>query len=101
MSAAVQDQFGKSPVMDRTGWWSRRSRSNLSGTLVTTAPHELVTIRDIAGDPILCHRLLELGFTPGQTVSVLAAAPFPGPLAVALRGTIMALRHAEAACILL
>jgi ferrous iron transport protein A len=60
-----------------------------------------VTIRDIAGEPTLCHRLLELGFTPGQQVSILAAAPLGGPLAVTLRGTMIAIRREEAACILL
>ncbi len=46
-----------------------------------------------------CLRLLELGFTPGQEVSVVAKSPFKDPLAVSVRGTIIALRKSEAECI--
>ncbi len=58
-----------------------------------------VTIRELAGEPETRLRLLELGFTPGQVVTPLARAPFGGPVAVAVRGTIVALREAEASCI--
>lgn len=46
-----------------------------------------------------CLRLMELGFTPGQEVSVVARSPFKDPLAVSVRGTIIALRKDEAECI--
>jgi ferrous iron transport protein A len=46
-----------------------------------------------------CLRLMELGFTPGQEVSVVAKSPFKDPLAVSVRGTIIALRSGEAECI--
>ena len=46
-----------------------------------------------------CLRLMELGFTPGQEVSVVAKSPFKDPLAVSVRGTIIALRKGEAECI--
>lgn len=46
-----------------------------------------------------CLRLMELGFTPGQEVSVVAKSPFKDPLAVSVRGTIIALRKDEAECI--
>lgn len=46
-----------------------------------------------------CLRLMELGFTPGQEVTLLARAPFKDPLAVSVRGTIIALRTGEAECI--
>ncbi len=46
-----------------------------------------------------CLRLMELGFTPGQEVSVVAKSPFKDPLAVSVRGTIIALRKTEAECI--
>lgn len=46
-----------------------------------------------------CLRLMELGFTPGQEVTVIAKSPFKDPLAVSVRGTIIALRKAEAECI--
>ena len=46
-----------------------------------------------------CLRLMELGFTPGQEVTVVAKSPFKNPLAVSVRGTIIALRKGEAECI--
>jgi ferrous iron transport protein A len=46
-----------------------------------------------------CLRLLELGFTPGQEVTLIAKSPFKDPLAVSVRGTIIALRSSEAECI--
>lgn len=46
-----------------------------------------------------CLRLMELGFTPGQEVTVIAKSPFKDPLAVSVRGTMIALRKAEAECI--
>jgi ferrous iron transport protein A len=94
MSAAVPDRLSGDAAYGRRGL-------NASGTLLAASYHVPVTIRDIAGDPVLCHRLLELGFTPGQPVTVMAAAPLGGPLAITLRGTIMAIRREEAVCILL
>ncbi len=46
-----------------------------------------------------CLRLMELGFTPGQEVTVVAKSPFKDPLAVSVRGTIIDLRSEEAECI--
>lgn len=46
-----------------------------------------------------CLRLMELGFTPGQEVTVVAKSPFKDPIAVSVRGTIIALRKTEAECI--
>ena len=51
---------------------------------------------EIAG---FCLRLLEIGFTPGQEVTLLAKATFKDPVAVSIRGTIIALRKNEAECI--
>lgn len=58
----------------------------------------------LVGDDCLdihCHclRLMELGFTPGQEVTIVAKSPFKDPLAVSVRGTIIALRKGEAECI--
>lgn len=42
-------------------------------------------------------RLMELGLIPGASVEVLHEAPFGGdPMAVRVRGTLIALRRAEA-----
>lgn len=97
MSAAVPDRLSGDATMSRMG----PRGLDAVGTLVAAARHVPVTIRDVAGDPLVCQRLLELGFTPGQDVAVMAAAPLGGPLAVTVRGTILAIRREEAACILL
>lgn len=60
---------------------------------------QAVRIRVIVGDREVCKRLLELGFTPGHEVTPIVAIPLGGPIAIALRGTLVALRRAEAACI--
>lgn len=45
-------------------------------------------------------RLMEFGFLPGEPIVVLHQAPFSGdPIAVRVRGTTVALRRAEAACV--
>lgn len=46
-----------------------------------------------------CLRLMELGFTPGQKVKLIAKSPFSDPLAISIRGTVIALRKNEAECI--
>ncbi len=56
-------------------------------------------IAGICGDDADCQRLVELGFTPGEWVRIVAEAPLGGAFAVNLRGTVFALRDAEAACI--
>ena len=58
-------------------------------------------IRDVQGDSSLCSQLLEMGFTPGQAVALVASSPFRDPLAFSLRGTVIALRRREARCILI
>ena len=60
----------------------------------------ITTVGDDCID-IHCHclRLMELGFTPGQEVTLVAKSPFKDPLAVSVRGTVIALRRNEAECI--
>jgi ferrous iron transport protein A len=64
---------------------------------------ETAVIKSVGDDciDINCHclRLLEIGFTPGQEVTLIAKSPFKDPLAVSVRGTIIALRKSEAECI--
>jgi Fe2+ transport system protein FeoA len=48
-----------------------------------------------------CVRLLEMGFTPGQEVRVIARSPFKDPVAVSVRGSVIALRKHEAECVLI
>jgi Fe2+ transport system protein FeoA len=47
-----------------------------------------------------CDRLLDLGFTPGEDVVVMHAAPLGDPLVIRVRGTLLALRKREAAWII-
>lgn len=44
-------------------------------------------------------KLMDLGFTPGQEVTVISKALLQDPIAIALRGTIIAIRRREASCI--
>ena len=64
---------------------------------------ETAMIKSVGDDclDINCHclRLLELGFTPGQEITLIARSPFKDPLAISVRGTIIALRSDEAECI--
>ena len=46
-----------------------------------------------------CLRLMELGFTPGQEIKLVARSPFKEPIAFSVRGTVIALRSNEAQCI--
>ncbi|MBM3274018.1 MAG: ferrous iron transport protein A [Candidatus Sericytochromatia bacterium] len=75
------------------------NRSPRTHSLSTVPAGTTVRIGAVEGDRTTRFRLLELGFTPGQEITPVASAPFGGPVAVALRGTIVALRSAEADCI--
>jgi len=57
------------------------------------------SIRCISGHATLRSRLQELGFTPGTTIRLVAKAAFGGALAFQVRGSTIALRRADAACI--
>jgi ferrous iron transport protein A len=49
-----------------------------------------------ASSPVIL-RLVELGMTPGTAVEVVRRAPFGEPIEIALRGTRLCLRRADAA----
>jgi ferrous iron transport protein A len=44
-------------------------------------------------------RLIEHGFTPGQKIELVNKSLFNDPIAVSIRGTLIALRKSEANCI--
>jgi len=44
-------------------------------------------------------RILEHGFTPGQTIELMCKSIFNDPIAVSIRGTLIAIRKSEADCI--
>ncbi len=66
---------------------------------------ECAVICKISGQRITdegtCVRLMEMGFTPGQEVRVIARSPFRDPVAVSVRGSVIALRKNEAECVLI
>lgn len=55
-------------------------------------------ITEVSDSPLKIN-LLELGFLPGKKVTLNYAAPFGGPMAFLLEGTVLALRKSEAALI--
>ncbi len=68
-------------------------------TLLDLKRGEWGEIVEVDGDESLCIRLLEMGFTPGESIRYVARALFDDPVAVNLRGTLFALRESEAHCI--
>lgn len=44
-------------------------------------------------------RILEFGFTPGQKIELFSKATFNDPIAILLRGSLIAIRKSEADCI--
>lgn len=57
-------------------------------------------IKRLEGPAQDCSRLLDLGFTPGEEVSVTHSAPLGDPLVIRVRGALLALRKREASWIL-
>jgi ferrous iron transport protein A len=71
-----------------------------SGRNLSTIPlNQPVRIERLDGPKQDCARLLDLGFTPGEVVSVTHLAPLGDPLVVRVRGALLALRKREAAWI--
>ncbi|MBV6477464.1 MAG: hypothetical protein HGGPFJEG_00203 [Ignavibacteria bacterium] len=60
---------------------------------------ERAIIKDIDNDHPSSRRIMELGFTPGQEIVMLGSTVFNDPIALSVRGTIIAIRIKEAACI--
>ena len=44
-------------------------------------------------------RIMEIGFTPGQEIELVSKSIFNDPIALAIRGTVIAIRKNEAECI--
>ncbi len=70
-------------------------------TLAALSPGEGGIILSLAADPLSRRRLWELGFVPGNEIRALFRAPSGDPTAYAVCGTVIALRRADAAKILL
>jgi len=73
----------------------------MSRSLADLSPQQAGTIRAIDGSDGLSQRLFELGFTPGQSVTVVRLAPLGDPMQIRIRGFDLALRRTEARRVLL
>lgn len=61
--------------------------------------NQLLKIESLEGPEVECRRLLDLGITPGEELSVVQSVPFGDPLVLEVRGMRLALRRREAAWI--
>lgn len=71
----------------------------MSRSLSQLRTNQEASIRQVTGPSSLSQRLQELGFTPGTAVRLVAKAAFGGAMAFQLRGSTIALRRADAACV--
>ncbi|MEM6992700.1 MAG: ferrous iron transport protein A [Myxococcota bacterium] len=69
----------------------------MAQTLATLRVGDAAEVVRVDGRGAVSVRLLEMGFVPGSTVSIVKAAPFGDPLELCLRGYHVSLRKAEAA----
>lgn len=53
-------------------------------------------VRKVSGEPELLRRLMELGFVPGTTITLVRRAPMGDPIELRLRGTHFSIRNTEA-----
>jgi ferrous iron transport protein B len=68
-------------------------------TLADLRPGQAGTIARLDGAFVVCRRLAEMGFTPGQAIAVERVAPLGDPVEVRLRGYRVSLRRDQAAMI--
>ncbi|MBI4180230.1 ferrous iron transport protein A [bacterium] len=68
-------------------------------TLLDLPDNTWARVESVDGEESLSRRLLEMGFTEGECIRVVAASPFRDPLAVNIRGAVFALRKYEAGSI--
>lgn len=71
----------------------------MSKTLKDFAVGESGTVISVGGEGAVRRRLLEMGVTPGVSVTLCKKAPLGDPLEVTLRGYELTLRKNEAACV--
>lgn len=69
--------------------------------LTQCARHQPLHIQNVVGNSGLTRRLREMGFHSGCEVRLIGQAPFNGPLIVQLHDSVIALRQAEAECLLI
>ncbi len=71
---------------------------SMSLTLDKVKPGQTVRIADYS-DTDLAAKLFEMGFLPGQVVRMISPAPMGDPIALILDETMLSMRKAEAATI--
>jgi ferrous iron transport protein A len=62
---------------------------------------EKVLITDIDETHPSHKRIIEIGFTPGQSIELMNKSVFNDPVAFSIRGSLVAIRKSEADCILI
>ncbi|MCB0728732.1 MAG: FeoA family protein [Ignavibacteria bacterium] len=62
---------------------------------------EKAIIKDIDNSHFSSHRILEIGFTPGQEIQLVSSPLFNDPIALMIRGSIIAIRKSDARCIII
>lgn len=78
--------------MTPRGRAERRTRK-----LAELTPGSRAVVRRVSCDePELLHRLMELGFVPGTTITLVRRAPMGDPIELRLRGTHFSIRNSEA-----
>jgi len=60
---------------------------------------EKAIISDIDSSHPSSKRIIEYGFTPGQVIELRNTSTFNDPIAVSVRGSVIAIRKSEAHCI--
>lgn len=70
--------------------------SNLS----QLAKGQRAVIKDVVGDITLVQRVMDLGLTEGETISVIRFAPLGDPIEIRVRGYNLSLRKVEAQAVL-
>lgn len=66
-------------------------------TLATLQPGQTATVADVEGEDTVALRLLEMGLTPGEPVTLIGFAPLGDPIEFSVRGYRITLRRGEAA----
>jgi ferrous iron transport protein A len=62
---------------------------------------ETAIIKDVDNSHYSSNRILEIGFTPGQEIELVSKSVFNDPIALTIRGTVIAIRRNEAKCIII
>lgn len=65
-------------------------------SLADISPGQSATISEITGDDSISIRLMEMGFTEGETIDFVGRAPMGDPIEVSIRGYRLSLRLSEA-----